>query len=101
MINTREEALKFLVDQCLSFTGRLDSADRLEEINNISAAEILLGPVEESFCGNHCGWHGTDPGVITIEDLYDRLIPGREAPSGQCPQCGKLTFKQKDAGYVA
>lgn len=101
MPENRHAALAMLVSLSSAKAELFHDKQHTLHIHNvINACETLLGPVQGSYCGAHCGWSGPHPGINTIEDLYDRLVPGRETPTGQCPECGKLTFSQKDAGYV-
>lgn len=45
-----------------------------------------------SECDN-CDWNGPDKKLITpIPDLEQRIEPGGEVPSGECPGCGALCY---------
>ncbi len=37
-----------------------------------------------------CGWKGPDEELDEIADLHQRVDPGEEMPSGECPECGCL-----------
>lgn len=54
------------------------------------------GKQPDSVCANcqkrfPCG--DLDP----VDDYWERIEPGTEAPSGQCPECGALCFLEQDA----
>ncbi len=50
---------------------------------------------EASECGN-CHWYGVpDIGLAHITDLLERIEPGGELPSGECPECGALCYLSK------
>ena len=109
LVQSKAEALKYLKElagDAVDFKAGSLPPDEAREIlldheNQLNAIDILMAhdAVPESFCGAHCGWTGPSPGLGTIEDIHDRLLPGRDCPSGQCPECGKLTFQRKDLGY--
>ena len=56
-----------------------------------SVAMNIEPPIgEESRCQN-CGWQGPDGSLKTpIPDIFQRVDPGEEMPSGECPDCGAL-----------
>ncbi len=56
-----------------------------------SVAAHIDPPIgEESLCQN-CGWQGPDSSLKTpIPDIFQRVDPGEEMPSGECPDCGAL-----------
>lgn len=46
----------------------------------------------KSACGN-CNWVGEPATVFPdIPDLLQRVEPGGEVPSGECPKCGALCY---------
>ena len=55
-----------------------------------------------SKCDN-CDWSGElpDDALTEVKDLADRLEPGREVPSGECPECGCLCYLATPGEEVA
>jgi hypothetical protein len=47
----------------------------------------------KSKCDN-CDWHGdlSVNALAEVKDLGGRLEPGREVPSGECPECKCLCY---------
>lgn len=47
----------------------------------------------KSRCDN-CEWSGdlSVNALADVRDLWDRLEPGREVPSGECPKCECLCY---------
>jgi hypothetical protein len=50
-----------------------------------------------------CGWKGDETqlrgGLMGIEDLRERLEPGKEIPAGQCPACEGLVYLTKRGAF--
>lgn len=65
----------------------------LQEAHGLLAHPVIETMNEEpSKCWN-CGWTG-QPKIEygDIPDLLERLVPGDEVPSGECPKCGFLCY---------
>ncbi len=45
-------------------------------------------------CEN-CNWQGPEDELGEIQHIGQRLDPGSEVPSGECPDCGALAYIQE------
>jgi hypothetical protein len=69
--------------------------DALAELLDILVIENDLD-IEESECQN-CGTIWPGYALKDVEDIGQRVAPGEEMPSGECPQCGAVCHIVKDA----
>jgi len=50
-------------------------------------------PKPEVECGDpDCAWTGTCTELNEIDDYWERVDVGCEAPAGECPKCGCLAY---------
>lgn len=65
-------------------------------------AKSQSSPLPKVECSN-CDWKGTDNDIALdgVEDLLQRIDPGSEVPSGECPDCGSLAYVVEDENTYA